>query len=432
MDGKRFLVLSLLCVFVAGASGCGSPVSSGKKASGTAFVPGGNNGNNGITDPGVDPDPDDPTPSEAAGFFLKVTSDTANITLHRAGLGGVHEGYPGSPDTSNFTTECRILSTATGSDRDILCIAEMEELDAFFSEISVQYHVPPSMCSYLRFVPYHYYSFEPGVGPGIVVTDFDEATGTYDMLVAQNSNAAGEAVCPYDWRNTAFGPNCCTGTYTRSATVRPITGDPSTTTTANNPWGGSASSCLTGPAMASGDIIKSDAGYPLPLYQFIEGAGYNRKFKVEAGATKRVANLPYESGTFAANFYRACEYTGGCTTPNMPTPPPHPNNGLLTPADRPLAMRTPANVGFRDRHVPSDTYNFGCLDRAEDLNARIRLMVREWNVGPITENCDGTAAKPCPDDTGSDPFDPTEPLNDRRDWYDLDVIMGLVYPASYI
>jgi hypothetical protein len=84
-------------------------------------------------------------------------------------------------------------------------------------------------------------------------------------------------------------------------------------------------------------------------------------------------------------------------------------------------MRYPANVSGSNMIFPNDTYLLECLDQAEEIKARIRFMIREWNQDPITEGGD-------PDVTGSDPNFPGNPINDRMDWLDF----GLTYPASLI
>ena len=56
-------------------------------------------------------------------------------------------------------------------------------------------------------------------------------------------------------------------------------------------------------------------------------------------------------------------------------------------------------------------YTFECYDNAEELLARVRLVVREWNEESQLD------ASGDPDTEGTEPVSGT-PLNDRRDWAD--------------
>jgi hypothetical protein len=394
MDGSKLSPLLVVCclAFLA-ASGCGSPVQSEKALAPGYTIPTGH---------WVDPNNPDPTedPNDQAGFFLKVTSDSATVTLHRSDT-----AYGGDPGTGNFSTECRIEEgTSLAADKDILCIAEVEELDLFFSELKIQYHFPPSMCSYAKFLPYHFYAYEPGNGETNLTVTFD-VDGSVIANSAGVDPATGEPTCAYDYSaDGGTGPNCCVGSYTLTTTQK-NTPDPDTISISSGDWGGKASSCLTGPALSESysDHISVD-GYPLTSVTYVEGKGLNDTFTIPATIKATFGGYLMDNNFYAANFYKVSDHSAQ-------------SPGVL-PADRPLAMRNPANLTIS--YLPSDTYKFECHNRAEEIQYRIRLMIREWNTHPIAQGGD-------PDVTvGNDPDFPDGPINDRGDWFDL----GNAYPGA--
>lgn len=406
MDGFRLslsLPLALIALSV-GLVGCGSPVKSSKSGAPGFTVGGGS-------------DPSNPTaddePSETAGFFLKLTSTTANVTLHRT---LVSEPYADSVTnvrsdvgTTNWTDECRIASTAADGTRDVLCIAEIEELDMYFSEFTLQYHVPPSMCSYVSFIPYHFYAYEPGEGPANV----SWAVSNTGVISAEVNSDNGVPVCEYDYRESD-GPNCCLGTFTTSVTTEQADGSFVNVVTPDLEWNGEVSACLSGPAMsAAWADYRSTNGLPLSRLEYVEGVGFNNTFTIDAAIKTDIAERRFTSNVWAANFYNPTDHT---TSPGLvPTTIP------ATDSRRPAPLKIPQSVAPINRFFPQDSYMVTCYDRAQDIQSRIRLMIREWNEE--ANYVDGGD----PDVSGSnDPDFPDSNINDRNDWLDF----GDVYPAS--
>lgn len=397
MDGKRkyiYATLAMSCFLVA----CGSPVKSSKSATPNFTVGGGSGGS---SNPSVGD-----TPSDAAGFFIKLLSDNAEITLHRADV-----QYEDSSNvrqdagTTNLTEECKITSSDTGDDLDKFCIAEMEELDLYFNALTLQYHVPPSMCSYVSFIPYYFYVFEPGQGPSSV--SYALAVGGGTIEYPDGNTKDGIPYCQYDYTTLSSEfPNCCTGKYT--LTIQDFPQNKVTTTT-GNPWNGKASNCIFGNATTWD--FKDELDFPTPRITYVEGVGYNQSFSISAAGKTG----SYASNIWAGNFYNPSDHTwvaGKGTTPSGVDP------------NRPQALRIPENVAGLDKHLPSDTYRVICYDRAQEIKARIRLMIREWNSSPITSGGN-------PDATGSDPGFPGNVINDRWDWLDFENA-GMAYPTSYL
>lgn len=389
MDGLKLSpFLTAIALAALATYGCGSPVKSEKSLTPPFTIPSGN-----WADP-TNPDTDE-EPSEAAGFFVKLLSDTAEIKTHRADT-----AYGGTTDNTqfysgNFSTECRIpVGTTVAADRDILCYAEIEELDVYFSEMTIQYHLPPSMCSYAKFLPYFFYVWEPGAGETNLTVTFDE-NGAVIANSAGVSATTGAPECPAYDHTGSDGPNCCVGDYTLTTTQNRTAPDPPTVTTTEGEWGGTVGNCLSGPGTsASHSSYISADGIPLTKVQYVDGTGLNDKFKILAPIASSFNGYYISSNLWTANYYRNGDYLPG--------------------DDRPIGLRKPATAGV----LPSDTYKFECHNRAEELQYRIRLMIREWNKDPVEEGLD-------PDDTSGSEIGGGL-INDRLDWLDI----GAAYPEA--
>jgi hypothetical protein len=384
---RRYL-FAALAAFSTALVGCGSPISTAKEQA-PAYDSSGNGSDGSVVD--------------SLGFFVKLTSDTANITLHRSD--SVYASATG-PFTGNFSGACKVDKGSIAPDNDILCIAEVEELDLYFSKLTLQYHVPRSMCRFLKQNPYHFWVMQPGVGPA-VVSNSVLADGT----IVDGPYTSGGLVkkCAYDY--SPGGPNCCAGTYQRIVTTYNASGPPTTTNT-DADWGGTPGDCLSGPATITQD--KTKEGIPKANIYYIENTGLNRTYSVGAAIDQNFNDYAVKSNLWAANFYKPSEHPSSTGPGSMP--PVYPQN-------RPSAMRAPATYPY----IPSDTYEYACFNGAEELQYRIRLMIREWNQNPITENCESIPGANCPDsgENTYEPGDPSMPINDRLDWRDV----GNIYPG---
>jgi hypothetical protein len=226
-------------------------------------------------------------------------------------------------------------------------------------------------------------------------------------------NAAGDPKCSFDYTNpdaSLSGPNCCTGEYsleTRSWDVELNAGaggyKPNPPQTVK--WGGQFSNCLAGPAMKSQP--KDSSGYPYALDYYTLAAGKNEIYTVDQLSSSGGApNL--RSSVYAANFFNIADH--GAALP----PPLNTQDGVSGSA-------------------PNPYYNFYCLDRADEIVAKIRIMVRDWNrlSDHTTYSAGGaeatleaasnfnTGTEPINDDYAPDLY------NDYKDWLDF----GLTYPG---
>lgn len=401
MDGKilcRNLFLFPILLFTVA---CGSPVKSSTKGAAPDFSSGNGGGGSGSS-PAVGEEP-----SDEAGFFLSLTSTSASVTLHQA---DVEYSDLQNEARTNFSEACKIttsdLSSATES--DILCIAELEELDLFFGALSLQYHVPPSMCSYVGVMPYYFYGAEPGTGPSQVSYETQADGDIVDNSTqAGGGTSGGAAVCDYDY-SAAGGANCCVGTYAITHTNYTVD-PPETTTEAGQEWGGQVSACLFGP-VTNWQFFNLQ-NFPLSSIAYVDQVGFNGTLDLSAAIDQDAGLI---SNAWSANFYDPDDHTD---TAGIGSVPAGEN------ADRPVPLRIPENVTGTDAYFPSDTFNFICYNRSQERKARIRLMIRDWNIANIAEGNDPNAIV--------DPAYPTDDANDRFDWKDFDDL-DILYPTSYL
>ncbi|RZA09078.1 MAG: hypothetical protein EOP11_02830 [Proteobacteria bacterium] len=361
-------------------SSCGSPVSTAKNSTPgyDAANPTGGDPTNGIV-------------NDNAGFFLKVSSDTATtLVTHRSS--GDYKASTIQP-TDNFSKECRVMPTASPyTEKDILCIAEIEELDLYFSELKVQYHVPRNMCHYLRHEPYVFWALTPGTGE----TAVNWVVGADGKPADGLNSKKGVPICKYDYTKSG-GPNCCVGNFTQTVTVMK-SGGGSDVNVSDEKWGGDVSQCLFGPGMES--QTKGSSGFPKPDIFYVNQVGLNSTYTIKPAIDQSYGEKPVLSNLWAANFYNQQDHP--VASASIPGTPP------FYVARRPIPTRWALNY---TQYLPSDTYDFSCLDRAEEVKFRIRLMIREWNESPVVEGGNPDVDVPNVDD-------PSLSLNDRLDWKD--------------
>jgi hypothetical protein len=330
---------------------------------------------------------------DSAGFYVRAIANAeAPMVIHAGNPNQYNE--TGSYDISR--TECRINSTSDPiATRDIMCYAEAEELDLYYWGISLQYNVPSTMCTYVRFTPYYFWMKPAGFGPSNSAYSVN-ATGTINPT--ENAGADG-SYCAFDY-TAEKGPNCCEGNYTLTKTVwnpQTMMFDPPAATPAN--WGGKMSDCLGGPATLTQK--KSLTGWPLPDFYYVGGKGINLSYEVKAPM-----DLLMGSNLHAANYFNSSDFMDNTTWPRsfnpasavVTTPPSYP------PASVTLATQTSA------RAMPF--FELSCLNRNNDVKARIRFMVRSWDVENMARiNYAATA--------GYNSFFPDDILHDFGIWEDI-------------
>jgi hypothetical protein len=258
------------------------------------------------------------------------------------------------------------------SNADIECMIDMDELDLNVLGLKYDIIAPRGMCDFVSYSSYMFQNFPIGEGPKEVSWTVHEGGNTTD-----NVNAAdGKPRCKYDysWQYAPSdkAPNCCTGSYTKTVTDA-TTGKVGIS---QEVWGGHLADCYLGAAYVDKNGNFCDDGWPVA----------------------RIINI------YRKDLILTVEYEGLST--NYST-----ENVILANNYSPADHNNDMPVAFKgDRSQPY--YEFTCLDDAEEIIARVRLVVREWNEeAQFDMNGD-------PDTEGMEPGWNT-PINDIFDWADL-------------
>ncbi|MGZ3699946.1 MAG: hypothetical protein ACXVCH_17775, partial [Bdellovibrionota bacterium] len=238
---------------------------------------------------------------------------------------------------------------ATTTGQDIACIIEIEELDLYDQGLTLQYNASATQCPYVRFMPYMYYQFLPGIGPTLVnMTVTNGAVTAYgdsgDGSPGVVTSASGTTpACNTDYSTGLFpGPNCCEGNYVLDTLTNPA----GTHALTVGKWGGKMANCLNGPAVTTQS--KDADNRPMADLTFLNGTNLNKQYVIKP------SNPIYASNVFAANYFTA-PYTMALS----PTPIQGP--GGAVPNGNPW-------------------YELVCLDHSRDVVNRIRVMVRSWST----------------------------------------------------
>ncbi len=310
-------------------------------------------------------DTEKPGAIDTTSFSVTYQADTKYTYYAHKGTGSAGE---------DWNAQCQVMPTDLV--KDITCVVEANELDLFFFGVGLRINLPPAMCSFLVQRRPYFYRYLPGYGNA---TGVDNTAGT--IVNSGVAPGANTLTCAYDYK-AINGPNCCEGTYTKIVYSNTNVG----TATANQSWGGKAANCLAGPAA---DLSpKAENGYPLGVLSFIEGVGFNNGYFLLPPFGKN-----YSTNLSIANYFLAADHA----------------------ATRPLMTTT--STGFQSSQL---YHEFDCLNRAREIIATIKVMVREWNsVEEFAKMAAGNA-----DLVGVEPGYGT-PVNDYVDAKDL----GEFYPG---
>lgn len=302
------------------------------------------------------------------GFNIKMNPQpNTNYYIHKDG---------------DFAAPCVVAPGATAHvDRDLYCTVEVEELEGAFvaaddEGLQMVMNSPPGMCRYVRYTPYYYFGRNYGQGPTAVVVNRDVdgnfIPGTSSITGPGYFTSDGTAICNYDY-SPSNGPDCCYGSYTLT--------DAGTTSTQE--WQGKPGNCVGG----SGSLADRDPITGLPLSTIYSGPnGFNDEF-----VTGKLGFISFNhSSLFYANYFSG---------------------------------PTPTAFNMAGVYPGSPYYEWECLDEAQELNARIRLRIREWNE--VVEFDLGSAGDP--DTTGLE-TNWGQNINDYIDWLDV-VNSGNGYPG---
>ena len=342
-----------------------------------------------------------------------VTENTYSYFLHKSGTS---------------STDCKIAKTAIGdanksssiaydNDIDMLCILETEELDLFMNGLGLKINVPDDTCEYVQYFPYSYWDYQPGFTTnhrkiyegggsctepeGFEYPESDDTFFVFDEVGPNDINCdEGNSYA------NIYVPTATSGTACNSFTFSGI--DYGQTIEA----GGNINNCLGGPITDTPNLSYLDNKVSLV---------FNMKNTTSIPPWIYKSPISQSRGNYyLANYTSQCNATGEITNWTE-------SSGMWT-------VGTFAGTTFETindaRRITNGYYEWRCLDKAFDIKARIRLLVREWNrmYDLSTNNIHEYIPVEVPslmDATGTE-LSGFGDWNDSRDWEDY----GPSSPAS--
>lgn len=328
--------------------------------------------------------------------------------------------------TSDWNKRCTIDLSASLAERDITCVVEAKELDLYMNNIKMLYNVPQhERCTYLEIRPYWFWDREPGVG----ATSFAIRTLTSGNIVLTDNGGGlvrlvqGSPACVYD-HSSSKGSNCCTGAYTMTNVVD-IEGGGSETQVAEGDWGGTAGSCAKGPAVQ----ISGTAGdQQLPRYTIVPLKPLTEAPTEEVGSGAAKIVWPGQNEgplSISSIIAKAVARATGEIDVASPFSQDFGSNVAVANFVENVASLPGALSKSMFGRAPQLYYDFRCVNDAKEVYARIRLMVREWNL--VSEFEKQSAGDP--NSTGAEDEFTDQLKNDFSDWKDFQDAT-IAYPGS--
>lgn len=274
------------------------------------------------------------------------------------------------------TTSC----TATAG-QDLLCVVDMNELDLYFRGYTLIDTEPNTLCAYRRFMPYVYAVAPFGVEPSAVTYTLDANSGivanstgqggtnadiyyringtwrTHTQLYGVAATKDTDVQCTFNYsagsRSITNGKNCCYGPYSRI--VKNSTG---VIATSAGDWGGKRGNCMEGPGMDyKGGLFFTD-GLPDLVITNIDSSvtgGLSTSLTIPGPITLTSKG---QRQIYGVNYYKLASHG----------------------SDVPASTRFVRSY-LDPRDIDSTAYfTYDCLDAAEDVVARIRVLVRRWST----------------------------------------------------
>lgn len=260
-----------------------------------------------------------------------------------------------------------ILSGTNTSALDIGCYVEAEELELFYTKLKMTANVGPGVCESVSMRPFAFWKYAPYKTARTVnyVNGCSDAAGLPANVTTTAPTAAD--LCYGDYTSDD-GPNCDEGeitvvTYTtvvdNETTIDPFLGCElsSTTQTATTKiqCGGKKSNCLGGPITDIVPAAARELGFDSTV--IASTTGLSKTYEITS---------PFDSGDVTNLRNANSVANNSCTDTRAQA------NTLYSS----LASTSSINSPFGAR---SPFYEFFCLDAAQDVKARIRVNVRDWN-----------------------------------------------------
>lgn len=291
---------------------------------------------------------------------------------------------------NNAKTECSVSAIDGGNvstSENILCWVEVEENDLFYVGVQFTLDIAAGNCDYIGYQPFSFYQYQPG---RTVETYFSVSCGCDSGCV---EIAGVPPPCQYDYSVTG-GPNCDTGSIMHNTKAWSEDSDTNSCvlvsdTNSTSLCGGDFDACINGPV--------TDLGVKEQIV-FIDNGEYSNTWEISS---------PNSKGLFT-NKYIA-NYAQFCAENDTEFDAIEYSNYAK--------YRAPGNEPVLDPLRKSPFYYFTCYDKALDVKARIRVMVREWDTEFDSSNAYVEQSGPVAQ-MDSDALEQEDlgPFNDYSDW----------------
>jgi hypothetical protein len=362
---KRSHIFSLCVSLPLVISACGQSSGSG----------GGSSGGGGSKTP--ENTPENPAPgtvSETAGFFVKLSGEYADLF-------SIHKGE------STFSEKCE----AKIGERNF-CIVEAEEMRFAAHDVSLHYHIPKTMCEYIRVMPYYFVNHQIKKQTTDLHTYFDK-NGEFGTGVDAN-----DLVNAYDFGchvSEKLEPICCVGKYNWVKHVWDETSGKYSVAPQGVNY--TAESCLGGPALASQG--KNELGFPVGTYYYVPGEGKSATYDLKGTDSSSSAR---HGIVWNVNYFNPSDHPAPAV------------DGI------PVAMNYDFDPTAATDYVGNPYYTFTCLDSAWEIKSQINVQLRDWDT---KAGYDARATAPTgyrDEGVEETPFGNT-PKNDKWNWKDIEV-----------
>lgn len=326
-------------------------------------------------------------------FITNITSNAPSFNLHKSGF-------------ENYINPCRItqdqISGATAH-KNILCYLDGGELDIYNNGLSMTVDVGLGMCEYIRVQPYKFwnYQYKQSSTTTIAVHNFGNCSScdigggaiacTTAAIAAGTVGLTDQLYCSGDYSDTdnpeyaSSAPNCDDGSakfYTWTDTN--ADGDCDIPSGTNTSCGGKRAACLDGATRDYFSTAQLDAGVDRQLNTSF--GGLSKTYTFSSPLSKSHA-----SNLYIANYSAVTPFNGftaaGTGISSTFSNYNYDHTGLEIFADSLYSSTTTPYDPFMGTNP---YYTIECLDYAEDVVARIRIAVRDWDRTFTPQETDDT------------------------------------------
>ena len=286
-------------------------------------------------------------------FEITDASGAQSFIMHKTG-------------STRFNRPCRVnsndIANASG-EIDIRCYLDGEEEDVYFNSLKLKATVGPGICEYVEYAPYYFWYFPPYKTTGQSFTVVEGCTPPGGNPPGSSTKKPTRSqVCTGD-HTADKGPNCDEGGYsvtTISYGTNPASGVCEQQSSVNEQVSceGQKTNCIAGPLTDLLSETKIQDGQRSQIYQ-TSTEPYSK--------TWSVTNYPDAKSDLSTMRVANAGAANRCSFSNA--------NNVDTWVNATSAIEPIVSPWGESQPY----YTFHCLDSAQEIKARIRIVVREWD-----------------------------------------------------